>query len=151
MEWMYREFSSEVLLSAIEYTQFKAVLKEYGQSGDDSNGIEIIFYSEIPKSSIVHHQIFGSTAGQIEDTSISQNDSTRLTTIAGALYTKYIQRHSEMEINISYSLRNRWDLLHSNNYPEDDLVELNSAVDEVIKEMLKYIRQSFNRFKYTRR
>ena len=30
MEWMYREFSSENMLSFIEYNQFKAVLKGYG-------------------------------------------------------------------------------------------------------------------------
>ena len=143
MEWMYREFSSEALLSLIEFVQFKVLLKEYEQKADDDE--EMRFYSEIPKSTIVH-AVSESTAGKLEETTGSQNGSARLPPIADALYKKYIERHSELEINISYSLRNRWDVLHFKNYPEDDMGELVNAVDEVISEMLKYIRHSFMRF-----
>ncbi len=69
-----------------------------------------------------------------------------MSTIAGTLYKKYIDRYSELEINISWSLRNRWEQLHSNDYPGEDFMALSSAVDEVIAEMFKYIRQSFMRF-----
>lgn len=123
MAWMYREFSSEVLLSLIEFVQFKALLKG-SQINEKEN---IVFYSEIPKSTIVH-----STDG--------------IPAIADALYEKYIRSHSELQINISSMLRHRWDLLHFTNYHERDRDKLISAVAEVLQEMLKYIRQSFLRF-----
>ena len=44
MDWMYSEFSCEIMLSVIEYVQFKAVLDEYEQSTDTAE--EIIFYVE---------------------------------------------------------------------------------------------------------
>ena len=136
MEWMYREFSSEAMLSAIELVQFRALLREYGRNADTAE--EIIFYPEIPKSSIIH--------GVTGSTTVSQGRITRLATIAGALYRKYMDRQAELEVNISWPLRNRWDLLHFRNYPEDDMTELVSAIDDVIAEMFKYIRQSFVRF-----
>ena len=56
------------------------------------------------------------------------------------------RRSTGSSVRLSYSLRNRWDVLHFKNYPEDDMGELVNAVDEVISEMLKYIRHSFMRF-----
>ena len=148
MDWMYSEFSCEIMLSVIEYVQFKAVLDEYEQSTDTAE--EIIFYAEIPRSTIVHG-VNGSMAEHLEETRDPLTGLARMSTIAGALYKKYIERHSELEINISSSLRNRWNSLHSRKYPENDLTELVSAVDEVISEMLKYIRQAFIRFDIDRK
>ena len=90
----------------------------------------------MPKSTIV----YGSFGGEDAD------GKARMTRIAGALYVKYIERHCELEINISSALHNRWDLLHFRNYPEDDMMHLVAVVDDVILEMFKYIQQSFIRF-----
>ena len=146
MDWMFREFSSEVLLSVIELVQFQALLKEYGQTTaasseevDRTFGEQIVFYRTIPRSSIVHEntkQVKG--LGQ-------------LTRIASSLYEKYIRSHSELEINIGSGLRDRWGALHSTNYPIDKLKQLNSVVSDCVCEMMKYIRQSFLRFDIDRK
>ena len=129
-----------MLLSVIEYVQFKALLKEHGQIGTGMStagtGQDIVFYSDIPKSTIVHRT----------NTGDEESDMMHISHIAGELYEKYIRRHSMLEINISGSLRNQWDALHSEDYPDDKFGELVDLIDAVLQEMLKYVRQSFLRF-----
>merc|ERR1719361_1240756 len=61
MDWMYREFSSEVMLSVIELAQFKQYLKEYVQSASNPFDLPadrvktIRFYPSMPQSSIIHN------------------------------------------------------------------------------------------------
>ena len=97
----------------------------------------ILHHIAVPQSTIVH------------DT-VGQNELRRLAGIAKALYEKYIRRHSELEINIDWALRNRWDSLHFRNYPERELAELVNVVDETISEMIKYVRESLMRFNIDR-
>ena len=150
MDWLFREFSSEVMLSVIELVQFKQYLKKYGQRTDVN---EIGFFEKMPSSSIVEsaqtlelNEVQSSSAGHEQTWSDSHTGWVSVPRIAGALYDKYIRRHSVLEINISATLRNRWHTLHSSDYPQEDLPELSQLVDEVISEMLKYMRQSFLRF-----
>jgi len=74
-----------------------------------------------------------------------------MTRIASALYEKYIRRFCELEINISWTLRGRWDVLHCQGYPEEDIIKLIQIVDEVLSEMLRFIQQSFQRFELSRK
>lgn len=158
MDWMFREFSSEVLLSVIELVQFQSFLKEYGQTATTvlSPSERIVFYGRIPSSSIVHQEesldkkevkVVNSSSEDSED----KRRKLRLKRIASTLHEKYIRRHCELEINISCSLRDRWGMLHSNNYPSDQLTELNTVVNCIIQEMMKYLRQSYIRFDIDRK
>merc|ERR1719242_727584 len=115
MQWMFREFSSEALLSSIEFTQFKAVLMDYVEAGngDQQNTAKgsnnLVFYPKIPKSTIVYGGIeqMESTHNKTEN---SGSDLIKLKAIADALYQKYIERECELELNISSRLRGQWDL-----------------------------------------
>merc|ERR1712154_33760 len=119
---------------------------------------EIKFFRAMPSSSIVSSQsaptlghpdqIASTSAGELCHPTTPQDvdEHIKLVHIAEALYEKYIRRHCELEINISSTLRNRWDCLHAEAYPLETLHELIQVVDLVIAEMLKYIRQSFIRY-----
>lgn len=189
IDWMYREFSSEVMLSVIELGQFKQYLKEYVQR--DSNPFDlpadrvktIRFYDSMPRSSIVfkaHTLTFGdietlrsispgvedqantspdtdspdspsAASGQVLVTSTPDEEHEQMAQIAGALYERYIRRHCELEINISFGLRSRWDMLHCHEYPEEDLIRLITLVDEILAEMLRFVQQSYLRFDNNRK
>merc|ERR1712194_809965 len=97
-------------------------------------------------------QVQSVSAGD-EDVSPSgdQDGRTGLSRIAGALYEKYVRRHSELEINISSMLRNRWEALDDLDYPQNDLLKIVQIVDEVISEMYFYMKQSFLRFDIQRK
>jgi len=192
MDWMYREFSSEVMLSVIELGQFKQYLKEYVQRASNPFDLPadrvktIRFYNDMPRSSIIFQppvhtlnlhvieRLRSTSAGEqrVADSSPDAQDSPaaetdevvisrtpdeertekqRMKNIASALYEKYIRRHCELEVNISYGLRNRWDRLHCDRYPEEDLIELIQVVDEVLSEMLRFISQSYRRFECSRK
>merc|ERR1711879_345138 len=101
---------------------------------------DIVFYAKIPKSTIVYYNATKESADIISTT-----DSIRFQQIAGALYEKYIKTHSELELNISWGLRNIWDSLHRRNYPQEDWKELQIGIDDVISEMIYYIRESYAR------
>lgn len=151
MGWISREFSSECLLSVIEFSQFQAVLREHGQIReiDVLNGeTDICFYPGIPQSSIVHEMSTVTTnIDNVKvDSSESVNNMLCVARIAGALYQKYIRRHCELEINISWTLRNQWDSLHFKKYPQQDFNVLDKVTSDLISEMLKFIRQSFVRY-----
>lgn len=169
MAHLYREFSSETMLSVIELVQFKSFLKEYGQTTDlvsptnSVDGEEIVFFNKMPSSSIVHEDTISmrdsafvpsdsageDVVGQTSD-EVTQKQRRRMW-IAGTLYEKYIRRHCELEINISWVLRNRWQALDTREYPMDEMQELIAILDEVLEEMLKYIRQSYLRYDISRK
>ena len=172
IDWVYREFSAEVMLSVIELSQFRAYLKDMdsenlGNSSEiNHNCTNIEFYKNMPQSSILQstHSLrlcnlepvaSLSTGGNGIDMECDHdlddgNRKAEVTRIVEALYLKYIERAAELEINVSSTLRNRWDILQGKQYPIEDLQLLTCVIEETIAEMLKYMRQSFIRFEMQR-
>lgn len=129
-------------MAVIEFTQFRALLKEKEQSTDAD---ELIFYDNIPRSSIVHD-----TALTEEMTACPQQEWERIIRIATALDAKYIRRHAELEINLACASRNRWNALLSLGYSENNVKAMTAQTRFVIEEMLKYLRESYIRFEIAR-
>lgn len=148
VDWIYREFCSEIILCFIEMVQFKQRVKEYMTSKGVSSGDDVLefeLYPEIPKSSIVWR---GHRHGTLSPsiTGVKTEDVTGLRLKAHLLFEKYIKLRSEHEINISGPLRERYRSLDVSGYEELDAAELMGLFDDVINELLKYIRESFIRF-----
>lgn len=153
---MLREFSSEALLSLVEFVQFQSFLREFAQQQSiplrechvhgKPMWKPVAFYNAIPLSSIVHE--VGLTLTEEDDT--ENVERSPVAVIASSLHEKYIRRHCELEINISAALRNRWAIavLDVQNDDKDELSNLNVLVNSVILEMIKYVRQSFIRWSY---
>ena len=163
VDWMYREFSSEVMLSFIELVQFNKYLMSFVErehpdlfvSADDIHR-DIRFYDGIPRSTIVFGaKNMNSKRGEGTDRGHGLTEVTGqwdcMVAIADALHEKYIRTAAEFEINISSNLRSSWFQMDARGYPEDDVLQLLSLLSNTIAEMLKYIRQSFIRFAIDRR
>lgn len=156
IDWMYREFSSEVMLSVIEFSQFQDYLKTIAGTVDsigvmatnETLGKGIVFFDTMPRSSILRREMPSEDVEHETDAKRNNQKDEHVRRSARALYEKYIRRHCELEINISSILRTRWDLMDCRNYPRKDWTELGNMTDEVVKEMMKYIRQSFLRFDF---
>ena len=134
IHWMYREFSSEVILCFIELVQFKEFLiKRVEETSQEQIECEYSFYENMPKSSIVFN----------EEKNIEHDEEYK--TIAHKLYIKYIQMYSEHEINISSLLRQRYQALEAGNW-NVDIREMVNVFDRVIEEMFVFIRESYGRF-----
>merc|ERR1712154_436901 len=152
------------MLSVIELVQFKSLLRSYGQGtdspvsspSDDRNGEQIVFFNRMPTSSIVHDDtVEVKEIALVKSASAGENDQApygndqkelRLRRVASSLHEKYIRRHCELEVNISGTLRDQWGALHSRDYPVDEVSELIQVVNQVVSEMMKYVRQSFLRY-----
>lgn len=148
MNWMYLEFSSEVLLSLIELTQFQMLLEDFGNRIPRKKLYrQLIFYEGIPCSSIVHEERIEVGKEEVDE----DPERMRVKHIASALYAKYIIRHCELQINISCILRSQWGALNANDYPMEEVAVLSNVVDECILEMTKYVRQSYLRFDMKRK
>ena len=228
IDWMYREFCSEAILSFLEFVQFRKYVKEEIGKTEwngvaDSGPINFDFelYDGMPKSTIIFNpfrfesiendpegsegvspfgrtqtfgitQPFGSTqnfgraqtfpatphspqtlgstssAGTTpqplvsvssvdkvsSDTEEMESDDahtgnvlTKCKRIAHLLYYKYIDpQHAALEINISGPQRRKYKKLDESDYDEMDLEQFLFLYDEVIKEMMKYLQQSYERF-----
>ena len=118
IHWMYREFSSEVILCFIEFVQFKHYLsKLIEEESQEQIECTFRFYENIPKSSIIFNEKNKrnrNKLGNIEYDDIAsetKNGSFQIKVedrfdaehkyIAHKLYLKYIQTYAENEINIS--------------------------------------------------
>merc|ERR1712117_8316 len=116
--------------------------------------VEIKFAASVPRSSIiVDEQIVDQPHATERAESVSasgaqdtDSEAYHIRRIASALYSKYIEPHCELELNTSWTLRMRWESLNSANYPEEDLPKLFALVEDVLREMMKYMSQSFLRF-----
>ena len=167
IDWMYREFSSEVILSFLEIVQFKQFVKE--QIGKicvagDADPYDFELYDGMPKSSIIY-DTFPIHEGVIQGITISsivavcslskdsgsaasplENPLMRCKQIAHLFFEKYIDYHSEHEINISGPLRNKYVELEQGQYEAMELEQFVTLYDEVIAEMMKYQAESYRRF-----
>ena len=142
MKHLSNEFSMELLLSLVEFIQFKQFIdkKLEKQKNTKDEISKLLLASCIPKSTIVYNK----------------NDN--LKEKALKLYNKYIRVSSEWEINVSSGLRkqlqNRFENNYNNNNNDnnhglfewnDD--ELYTVFDQCNDEMLKLLGYSLSRFR----
>ena len=168
IDWMYREFSSEAILSFVEFVQFRQFVKEEIGKTDglnitvDSSPYDFALYDGMPKSSIIYdtsrfdHEmtrsspvdVSPSSAELSSDTNLPENllMSSRCKKIAHLLFVKYINYHSEHEVNISGRLRETYVNLEQTEYEGINVVQFVTLYDDVIAEMMKYQSESYMRF-----
>ena len=139
VQWMYGEFSSETILAFIELVQFK----EFMMNEIKNEGVECKwrFYENIPKSSIISSL----KTKEIAQTGVENQRDNEYRKIAHRLYAKYIKIGTELEVNISALLRDKYEDLDDNNW-QIEINELHNTFDEVIEEMFMLMLQSFVRF-----
>lgn len=171
VDWIYREFSSEILLSFIEFTQFKLyveaalnrteAVKRNSRSRRSSRRMssvdvawkmDYVLYDAIPQSSIVY-----STKKRV----YTMNSSDDIVTIKGRecddithckhtahlLFEKYIRNYAELQINISCDLRTKYCNLDEAKYRSLDGEGMLRLFDPAIQEMYRYMKQSFVRLR----
>ena len=163
VDWMYREFCSEVILSFLEFVQFKKYVKEEIERmsiTEDADPYDFTLYDGMPKSTIVYdpyqldqtiahsfHDVVSSISADIESGTGSTDDVLmRCKRIGHLLFEKYIDYHAEHEINISGRLRDKYVNLDQEQYVKMDLEHFTTLYDELISEMLKYQSESYTRF-----
>ena len=183
IDWMYREFSSEAILSFVEMIQFKQWLKqEIRKTGGsvvhlNDDKFDYKLYHKIPKSSIIYGQMdvmdeqveaeiaeqetrepilsesaslsnkrFADTMTIVLEMTGVRSIRMRAKRIAHLLFKKYIEHRAEYELNISGELRDKYSELDKSDYAGVNLLQFVELFDEVIGEMVMYIRQSFFRF-----
>ena len=166
IDWMYREFSCEVILSFIEFIQFrKFVREEIRKSGGsdmsaDPDPYDFAFYDGMPRSTIIYDPLqcsranvpahlfdVASLSGSLEfDGSPAEDPLIRCKTIAHLFFAKYINYASQHEINISGRLRDKFVKMEIAEYDGMNLEQFTTLYDDVIYEMLKYQSESYMRF-----
>ena len=161
VDWMYREFCGEAMLSFLECVQFrKYVEKEIGKTdgggiGGNDDSFDFKLYDGMPKSSIVYDPVSIDKGGNDEANLAkyleSGSDTTdivlmRCRRIADLLFKKYIEKYSEHEINISAQLRHKYADLKEREYDGMGLEQFLTFYDDVISEMIKYQAQSHRRY-----
>ena len=168
IDWMYREFSSEAILSFLEFVQFKKCIKEViGETDENSTSAEtdpfdFEFYDGMPRSTIIYEtwtvvdsdngagvsmsDVLSLSAVVGSGSSLTEDPSMRAKRIAHLLFAKYIDYHAELEINISGRLRDTFVHLDQSNYAGMELVQFATVYDELISEMMKYQTYSYRRF-----
>ena len=168
IDWMYREFSSEAILSTLECVQFKQYIKqEIGKiDGSDvsteTDRFDFELFDGMPRSTIVYdtwslvhiekgNMLSGSDALSLSEAVQSGSSPTddpliKAKRIAHILFMKYIDYHAELEINISGSLRNKYVHLDQTNYEGMELEHFLTLHNDLISEMMKYQSQSYRRF-----
>merc|ERR1712039_166411 len=147
MVHLSNEFSMELLLSLIEFIQFKLAIQANNVNQETTTDTGTFYLTVelaecIPKSSIV-----------VDETQDFEQKALRL-------YQKYVRIGSEYEINIHSSLRkhlmDRFDEQANSNVNQahspvrrdsNDATDLQCVFDECCKEMIKLLGFSLTRFK----
>merc|ERR1712228_143961 len=141
VQFMIKEFSSESILSFVEFVQFKQRLIDYmnlkTMTTDDGKFENHLMSEGIPKSSIVH----GNYAKIEEDEDMDK----MFKNIATLLYEKYIKIGAEFEINISSGLRCQYFAINAKKW-DMEIGKLVNVFDGLITEMNMFMRQSFCRY-----
>eukprot|EP01084_Bolivina_argentea_P265424 449911_1 len=135
-EWLVGEFNVESLIFIIEVLQFKSVLKKYIKQQNK----EYIFddmtslYFEIPRNIPMSQTI--NSVELVEECSYAK--------IAKTIVQKFIEdEYSELSVNVSYEQRQT---LSNINFDEYTLIELYTVFDEAFRDILKLLRDPYNRF-----
>ena len=170
VDWMYREFCSEAILSFLECVQFRKYVEEEigkmngsGLVGGDSESFNFTLYEGMPISSIVYDSFSLGQDGKNEVTLSSSSSVSsvrhlvsscspmekvleRCKKIAHLLFNKYIDHAAPHEINISSRLRAKYVDLEESDYDGVKLEQFLTLYDDVISEMMKYQAQSYRRY-----
>ena len=133
-----KEFSSETILSFVEFVQFKQRLIDYMKSdGEQSEFANHLLSESIPKSSIVYND--KNAVKESEDAIGMFRDCAHL------LFEKYIKIGAEFEVNISACLRCHYMALDVKQW-EMETSEFLNVFDCLVKEMYDFMRHSFCRY-----
>eukprot|EP01084_Bolivina_argentea_P125652 222597_1 len=145
MVYLTTEFSIELLLSFIEFTQFEKYVLNLIQNDLPSKELlrfhseAVIKHSNVPQSNILEHQ----PSLKNEDTIL--NDAK---VKAQKLYDKYVRTGSEFEINLPSWMRKKITNKLGDNYVQlTDLSDLLILFQKAKVEMKKYLGYSYTRFK----
>jgi len=136
MRHLFREYSSEILLSLIEIQQYATYLQSQMEATVAT--VESQYYDiSLPKS--------------VPISSIVEDETTDFRMKAYRLYQKYIRVESEYEVNISWEHHNRFaavmddvDFLMRNQAL--DMADFHAMFVVVQKEMMRLLKCSFQRF-----
>eukprot|EP01083_Nonionella_stella_P125761 380406_1 len=131
MKHLANEFSMELLLSLVEFIQFKQLIYEQIQDTSTDPAADIELAKCIPQSSIVH------------------DSDDELEVKALKLYNKYVAVSSEWEINVHSAVRQQLVHRFEANYHaiEWTPTALYIVFDDCLQEMMKLLRYSLTRFK----
>ena len=171
IDWMYREFCSEVILSFLEFAQFRNYVRSEIRKTDENDVVagaadsyDFVLYDGMPKSSIIYDSgqfnegvsqevtlsclVQVSSLSKDTDSGVAPEENTlmKCKRIAHSFFGKYIEHHSEHEINLSGPLRNKYIDLEENEYGGMSVEEFVTLYNEVMAEMMKYQSQSYRRF-----
>ena len=138
IQWMYKEFSAEAGLCFIELVQFKKALIDFLKKKDKGSKFDTalvdLLNDGVPQSSIVFVDEYG------------VDGIAKFKSIAHRLFQKYIRQGAEFEVNISFVMRLEYTRTDENGW-NMEAMDLVQVFDNVIKEMLGFMRQSFFRYK----
>lgn len=158
MKHLAKEVSEEIMLFSIEVTQFKTRLQN--EMEIEPNGYQFpiklpLGTNKIPKSAIVYNDN-NNNNDIINENEKSNSSMNKLNNklemyieIGLKIYNKYCKVGSEFEINISNRRRNHLTAIFGDsNFMKNELTIdiLYHAFDASLKEMERFIRQSFHRF-----
>eukprot|EP01083_Nonionella_stella_P142281 439928_1 len=167
-----KEFSVELLLSYVEFTQLLQYLFEHYDEyiskevhDDEVNMTLIEFPDGVPQSyiiktatqSIINDQLSrGRSRDESEAMEIhkksKQDVLTMVLFIGSSLYNKYVKKNADLEINISSALRKKFIQMFTgyNNKEEELELDLNQVIQLFVdanKAMFKLLGYSLSRFK----
>merc|ERR1712129_161953 len=131
-----KEFSNEILLCYVEFTQLLSYLFEHYDHmisrqvhDEEINETLVNFPSTVPMSYIISTATATSEIG-IDDK--SKEDVLLLVLFIGSsLYNRYVKKGADLEINISSQLRRRFVAMFTGHNDNDDVVNID--LNEVIK------------------
>ena len=161
---MFREFCSEIILSFLEFVQFRnynknEICKMNGNNiSTETDPFDFKLYDGMPKSTIVYETWNGANASNsrcdvanlsavVHSGSHQTEDPLRrIKMIAHLFLEKYIGHGVKLEINISGWLRNRYIEMDQKQYDGMKLEEFVTFYNEVTDKIMIYQSQSFLRF-----
>ena len=136
MEHLFAEYCAECLLSVIEFSQFKKLIKKQNKDIEE-NQHQYGFCKSVPQSEIISAK------------------SSDYRSIATQLYKKYIAVSAVWEINIDYAARNNYAALFERQEieqsDEHNAEFYYTLFDHCIDIMIALITPSFSRFKNTQK
>eukprot|EP01084_Bolivina_argentea_P239149 401956_1 len=161
MQHVTREWSTELLLSFIEITQLQNVIKQTYFNDDNTIQLQryqiaILENKAIPESYIVHTKSMIELLNKCEINDIKEVEVEKdieFKMKSYILYKKYIDDCSELQINISGKQKNK---LQDCMDEIDMFIQLNikkkelfSIYTDVINELAKLLRYSYDRFTFS--